>query len=204
MSAAENSLTTRKGKIARLPYEIRESLNSMLRDGATASMLNTFLVGQGHDAVSDQNWTNWRQGGYLDWLKEQDYLDRVREKHETIRRALEAGGFSILDKAIYEVAGNLADSELDPIKVASAISGLKTAVDNSRRTDIADRRADLAEKALRIQQQKFERDTCELYLKWYSDQRAKEIAEGKSTNTVKVDQLRELIFGRPPNADPAD
>ncbi|HMO03935.1 MAG TPA: hypothetical protein PKC67_02390 [Kiritimatiellia bacterium] len=196
--------TTRKGNVARLPFEIREQLNAMIRDGAPASDLNAFLESKGLKKLNDQNWTNWRKGGYKDWLKEQAYLDTVREKHETIRRELEAGGFSILDKAIFDVASQLADSDLEPTKVASAISSLKFAVDGSRRTAIADRRAQLAEQALALQQKKFERETCKLFLKWYTSEKAKEIAEGKATNTVKVDQLRQLIFGRPPDASAAD
>lgn len=202
MSATVDKPSTRKGKVARLPYEIREQINAMLRDGLPASRLNTFLIENGHEAVNDQNWTNWRQGGYQDWLQEQDYLDSVRNKHETIRRSLEAGGFSVLDKAIFEVATNLANSDLDPIKVAGAISSLKVAVDGSRRTDVAERRASVAEQALKILEQKFERETCKLFMKWHADKKAKEIADSKSTNEVKIDQLRELIFGRPPDANP--
>lgn len=149
------SATTRKGKIARLPYEIREQLNAMLRDGAPAATLNAYLVAKGHPAVNDQNWTNWRQGGYQDWLKEQKHLDAIRDKHETIRRELEAGGFSVLDKAIYDVATSLADSDIDPTKAAAAIATLKTAVTGDKRVQIYERRAALAEQALNLERDKF-------------------------------------------------
>jgi len=155
MSDKTAKSTTRKGHVARLPYEIREQLNALIRDGATAAELNAFLEQNGHKKLNDQNWTNWRQGGYQDWLKEQAYLDTVRQKHETIRRELEAGGLSVLDKAIFEVATSLADSDIDPTKAAAAIATLKTAVTGDKRVQIYERRAALAEQALNLEREKF-------------------------------------------------
>lgn len=155
MSEPKNNPITRKGKIARLPYEIRQQINELIRDGAPASRLNTFLIDQGYEAVNDQNWTNWRHGGYQDWLKKQAYLDEVREEYETVRGELEAGGFSILDKAILDVVLELKGSGLSPDKVASAIAGLKAAVTGSKRTEIADLRARLAKEALDLEREKF-------------------------------------------------
>jgi hypothetical protein len=204
MNASRNKPITRKGKIARLPYEIREQINALIRDGAPASRLNTYLIKNGHEAVNDTNWTNWRKGGYLDWLREQAHLDTVRAEYEEVRRQIDAGGFSILDKAILDVVLDLKSSGLTPDKVASAIAALKTVVTADKRADTYERRAQLAEKALTLQQHKFERETCKLFLKWHTNQKAREIAEGKATNTVKVDQLRQLIFGRPPDASAVD
>ncbi len=172
----ENNYSTRKGKIARLPYEIREQVNQLIRDGAPASRLNSFLIQNGQEAVNDQNWTNWRQGGYQDWLKEQSHLDNVRAEYETVRRQLEAGGFSILDKAILDVVLDLKDSGLEPTKVASAISSLKFAVDGSRRTEIADRRAHIAEQTLALEQEKFRFKIAENILKFARDEKVQQIA----------------------------
>jgi len=49
--------------------------------------------------------------------------------------------------------------------------------------------------ALRIEEQRFQRETCELFLKWVADRRASEIVEGKATNADKIEQLRQLMFG---------
>lgn len=202
MNDNSNNAPTRKGKIARLPYEIREQINEMLRDGVPASRLNTFLMQNGFEAVNDQNWTNWRQGGYQDWLKEQAYIDTVREKHESIRREIEAGGFSVIDKTIYEVATDIANSDLDPGAAAKAIASLKKAVTGADAVKIAERRANVAEEALKLAKNKFERETCALFLKWHDNQKAREIADGKASSEVKMDQLHDLIFGRPPDASP--
>lgn len=55
---------------------------------------------------------------------------------------------------------------------------------------------DLDERQLALARDKFQRDTCELFLKWYADKRAKDIAGAKGVGTTeKVDRLGELIFG---------
>ena len=46
-----------------------------------------------------------------------------------------------------------------------------------------------------LARQKFQRDTCELFLKWSADQRAKDIANSPQTNSQKIERLGELMFG---------
>ena len=48
---------------------------------------------------------------------------------------------------------------------------------------------------LSLDQQKFQRETCELFLKWAEDERAKAIASGASSNSEKISRLGELMFG---------
>jgi len=81
---------TRTGKIARLPREIRDQLNRRLCDGEPGSQLVVWLNslpesqavlarGFGARAISEQNLSEWKQGGYRDWLTRQDALAQVRE-----------------------------------------------------------------------------------------------------------------------------
>ncbi|MCW5556618.1 MAG: hypothetical protein KIT22_02050 [Verrucomicrobiae bacterium] len=49
--------------------------------------------------------------------------------------------------------------------------------------------------ALALEQDRFRRDTCALFLKWAEDQRAKEIAQGSGTNAEKIEALGQLMFG---------
>jgi hypothetical protein len=73
---------TRKGKIARLPRNIRETLNSRLEDGEVGSdlvlWLNTLpevrsiLASQFEGSpITPQNLSQWKQGGFLDWQRNQ-------------------------------------------------------------------------------------------------------------------------------------
>jgi hypothetical protein len=75
---------TRNGKIARLPSQTREQLNRRLEDGEPGKrlvqwlnelpqvkeMLERDFAGR---PISEQNLSEWKQGGYQDWLRlEQD------------------------------------------------------------------------------------------------------------------------------------
>jgi hypothetical protein len=189
---------TRRGKIAALPYELRETLCWRMRDGWTGPRLIKWLETAAPEigSVNDQNITNWRQGGYRDWMKQQDRLDSIRSRAEETRRQLEAGGFSILDKSIYDLAEKLTDADMDPGKAAAAVAALKNAVTASERAATDKARAGLAVEALALERKKFARQTATLFLEWYADQRARQIAEGPATSTdEKVDLLGQLMFG---------
>lgn len=194
MSETNNPST---GKIGRLPFDIRQVINFMMRDGATVGEMNAFLVSKGVDKApfNPTNFTNWRQGGHKKWLKEQARYDNIRERSEAIRRELEAGGFDTLNASALEIAEKLTDADIDPAKAALAISALKTAVNGSERVKIADQRTRLAEQALNLQKQKFHRETCELFIKWVEDKRATDIiaAPGVAASD-KIEMLGKLMF----------
>ena len=72
-------MTTRTGKIARLPLRLRNRLNLFLMDGKPASLIldwinvepeavEVFNAMFGGRPVSPQNLSEWRQGGYQEWL----------------------------------------------------------------------------------------------------------------------------------------
>ena len=80
----------RIGKIARLPGDIRAQLNSRLQDGGEGRQIVHWLnslpevkevVGQKFDgrAINEQNLSDWRQGGYEEWLAHQDMLAQAVE-----------------------------------------------------------------------------------------------------------------------------
>lgn len=145
-----------KTPLSRLPYELREELCRRLRDGTTWRAVAAWLAERGHPGINAQNVTNFRKGAYREWLKEQARLEPIRARAEAIRRELDAGGFSILDKSIYELAERLTDADLDPAKAAAAVAALKNAVLAGQRTEIAARRAEQAEQALRLEREKWE------------------------------------------------
>lgn len=49
--------------------------------------------------------------------------------------------------------------------------------------------------ALVLDQAKFQRETCSLFLKWAEDQRAREIANGGASQSDKIAALGQLMFG---------
>jgi hypothetical protein len=49
--------------------------------------------------------------------------------------------------------------------------------------------------ALELDKSRYRRETCELFLQWAADQRAKDIAAGPTSNAEKIEQLGALMFG---------
>ena len=80
----------RIGKIARLPADIRSQLNSRLHEGLEGKSILVWLNGLpqvqeilaqsfDHRPITEQNLSDWRQGGYQDWLAHEDVLAHARE-----------------------------------------------------------------------------------------------------------------------------
>jgi hypothetical protein len=81
---------TRNGKIARLPRAIRDELNRRLSDGElggqVVAWLNALPEAQAVIAkefngrpIREQNLSEWRNGGYREWLAHQDAVAQARD-----------------------------------------------------------------------------------------------------------------------------
>ena len=93
---------TRLGKIARLPRDIREQLNIRLSNGEVGRELvewlnhlpetQTVLAAYfGRRPINDQNLTEWKQGGYEEWLRQQEDCVHARMLVENARIVLCCG-----------------------------------------------------------------------------------------------------------------
>ena len=71
----------RNGKIARLPKETRDMINRMLDDGIPYHVIIDEL-GEAGEGLNTQNLTNWKQGGYQEWVKNQERIERARIQTE--------------------------------------------------------------------------------------------------------------------------
>ena len=95
---------TRTGKIARLPRSLRHELNTRLENGEPArtllqwlnalpevqSILESTFEGR---PISEQNLSEWKTGGFLDWQRNQQSCDRVRELIKVAGQVDSAAGF---------------------------------------------------------------------------------------------------------------
>jgi len=99
---APSHLASRTGKIGRLPRAVRQQLNERLADGESAQVLVAWLndceevrerLAQYYDGrpITEQNLSDWKQGGFQDWLRHQDaravardFLDRAEELREEV------------------------------------------------------------------------------------------------------------------------
>jgi hypothetical protein len=53
----------------------------------------------------------------------------------------------------------------------------------------------LKREAQTLDRQKFQRETCELFVKWSADKEAQRVLRDTSTNADKIEKLGELMFG---------
>ncbi|SPE56636.1 hypothetical protein SBV1_2480019 [Verrucomicrobia bacterium] len=97
-----NQPAARTGKIARLPRHIREDLNERLQQGkegksllpwlnsleATQDVLDLHFDGA---PINAQNLSEWRQGGYREWLADQQRRDVLRHVADQAQGFEEAG-----------------------------------------------------------------------------------------------------------------
>jgi hypothetical protein len=95
-------MTTRNGKIARLPFAIREELNHRLIENEPARSIAGWL--NAHSTVrlfidrlfegrpiTEQNISEWRKGGYEEWLAQRDVLSNVCDLTEKAARTAFTG-----------------------------------------------------------------------------------------------------------------
>jgi hypothetical protein len=85
--------SSRNGKIARLPKPLREELNRRLQKGDSGRSLVAWLNRQrvvqeliktkfeGHP-IREQNLSQWKNGGYRDWLQHQEALELAERLYE--------------------------------------------------------------------------------------------------------------------------
>jgi len=121
---------TRTGKIARLPRMIREQLNRRLEDGEPGADLVAWLNAQPQvqavlktefmeRPISEQNLSEWKLGGYVDWQKHQEAMELTRD-------------LSANADELAQVAGDPLADRLSPLLAArymAAIRVLHTAAD---------------------------------------------------------------------------
>ena len=80
---------TRNGKIARIPRDYRDELNTRLADGEPGKQLVAWLNSLpevqavleehfGGRPITEQNLSEWKQGGFEDWLRHQENIEWAR------------------------------------------------------------------------------------------------------------------------------
>ena len=102
---------TRKGKIARLPDLVREELNRRLLNGERGNKLVLWLNSLPQvqavlaeefegSAIRPQNLSEWKQGGYGDWLRQQEALKMLKQLGGDGDETFQAARGPIADKTV--------------------------------------------------------------------------------------------------------
>ena len=176
---------TRNGKIARLPKCIRDDLNRRLEDGEQGKQLVEWLNGlpqvreilegyfNGH-SISEQNLSQWKQGGYADWLKHQetcDLVQRVAEQAEDLEASAKHRPLSdclapLLALELKRVSETLLKETTDPHERWQRLRELLQEIGQLRRDDHQAARlrmdqADWNHEQARIAEEKYQADLRE-------------------------------------------
>ena len=73
---------TRNGKVARLPKPLRDRINLLIRDGLSYRAILKKLGDDAQDLTLN-NLSEWKRGGYVDWLEELHWAEELRAWQET-------------------------------------------------------------------------------------------------------------------------
>lgn len=200
-----------RSKIGRLPFVMRNELNERLRDGASSSEITEWInASKEFKAVQKrekcgelnaQNLTDWRNTGYKDWLTDQASAERIRRLAEMSSVMVQASGFTPATVAARLAAAQLmevANNPDDPKALnnaAGAIASLRGVEVAEERNALAKQRVELAMASLDLDRKKFQRTTCELFVKWYSNEAARTIVEDKTLDAdARTEALGQLLF----------
>jgi len=212
-------MAARVGKIARLPAKIREELNQRLLDGQSAGRILPWLnalpeVIKALDEdfeglrINDQNLSDWRTGGFVDWQKSRERITRTRELAQYAAQQSRADRGSIASGAASIAAGHLLEmleavdeatgTKITPealLKIAQAVSIVRVGDQNDVKLAQEKKKIKQKDEQIQLEREKFQRETAEIALKVLSDDRAKSIEAGTGTNAEKLDLMGNHIFG---------
>lgn len=121
----ENPVNPRRnGKIARLPKPARDMLNRMLDDGLPSHVIIEEL-GEAGEGLNAQNISNWVHGGYQDYLKHQEVIQRSKLQMEFAQELL---------REVPDLDPNLLVRISDTIAATQLIHALKEYGDEALKT----------------------------------------------------------------------
>ena len=225
-------MRARTGKIARLPLAIREELNRRLLENEPAKKICAWLNELpeaiavcdefGEQPIDAGNVSEWRKGGYADWLARRERIEETREMAQwSVKLAKASGGnisegaSAILAGQLLEVLEGISDLKSQVVKdgdaekteermlaISKVVDEVSKALANVRKGDHSREKLDLERarlgqtgEALALEQKKFQRQTCDLFLKWYESEQAKQVAAAPVSNGEKIEKLGKLMFG---------
>lgn len=211
---------TRNGKIARLPRDIREQLNRRLHDGQLQTnlveWLNSLPEAQAvlkaefdGRPISEQNLSEWKTGGYRDWILQQEAIELVRHMDADSNELNLASKTRLTDLLAQRLAARY-------VVAAKALSQPALNQPNGSDTEgeidlkslrefcgdiVALRKGDHSAERLKLERERLdlERDQlCKLreeaLWEWAREHRD-EICRGYTTQAEKIAMVRTIMFG---------
>jgi hypothetical protein len=213
----------RNGKIARLPREIRDELNRRLQNGEQGGPLlawlnglpqvkQTLVEGFGGVAISKQNLSEWRVGGFAEWQARQETLDDARELAADAKEIMAATDGRLTDHLAMVLAvryaallqgwsGELTEEFRRELRT---LHGMCQDFVELRRGDHSGARLKMEQERLEREQEKTEEDVIAHFQRWLKNPEVRDmICQDYISPEERERRMRE-IFGlepKPPKAD---
>ncbi|MGZ4962951.1 MAG: hypothetical protein ACXWJB_06670 [Limisphaerales bacterium] len=142
-TAAAPANARRNGNVARLPKSLRDKINSMLDDGATYADIIAELQKATNPPlphpISINNISNWKDGGYQDYLRNQRWQEQFHNRQEKFLDAVENEPVKLAQAAVQmaatgicehldELSGPQSGGETDPDKYSRITNSLSRLV----------------------------------------------------------------------------
>jgi uncharacterized protein YidB (DUF937 family) len=204
------------GKIGKLPGAIREQLNRRLHDGGQGRQLLEWLnslpevqavvardfVGK---PIRKQNLSQWRNGGYKEWLRQREALDLIRQLPGDVAELQPPGSPTLADQmavwltahymlAVQRLAEKSGNGEIE-LKVLRELLHDILAV---RRGDHSDARLKMEQERLDREREKAGEEVIAHFQRWVKNPEVRDlICQIYISPEEREAQIRE-VFGRPP------
>jgi hypothetical protein len=207
----------RNGKIAHLPFEIRQELNRRLLDnepgGSLLAWLNELPQVRhvlardfGGCAISKQNLCEWRAGGFAEWQARQETLAQARELADEATELAAATEGKMTDQLATVLAARYASAlagwkgEVTEKlrRKLRALRGLCQDIVELRRGDHSGVRLKIEQERLEREREKTEKEVLAHFQRWAENPAVRDwICQAWASPEERERRLRE-IFNRPP------
>jgi len=207
----------RNGKIARLPREIRDGLNRRLQDGEPGGSLLAWLNGLpqvrqalardfGGSAISKQNLSEWRAGGFAEWQARQETMEQARELAADAREITAATDGKLTDHLATVLAvryasvlagwsGELTDELRKKLR---ALRGLCQDIVELRRGDHSGARLQMEQERLGREREKTEEEVVTHFQHWLKNSELRDLVCQNWVSPEERERRMREIFGLEP------
>jgi hypothetical protein len=200
---------TRNGKIARLPRAVRQELNRRLENGEQGKRLVVWLNALpevqavvaaefGGKPIREQNLSEWKRGGYRDWVAQQEALEMVERLGEDAAEWDGEGRAPITDTLALWAAARYAVAtrrvaEAGDVEGWRLLREMCGDIVELRKGDHSRERLQIDRERLKLETEKSEKQICEKVAKLVEQRKA---SGGGLSQEERNSRMRE-IFGRP-------
>lgn len=181
-------------------------------DGGCALILRLFAVlGIRFNRAASGlfRWASFAPLRYADWLRRSERIERTRELARYAADVSRANGSTIADGAASIASGKLlellelvdeatGETKLDAealVNISRALAALRGSEQTDVKLGLEKIKVSQKGEEISLAREKYQRETCELFLKWHADKHANELASADTSNADKIEKLGQLMFG---------